>query len=59
MSFSFLNKLPTPDEIKRDYPFPAELAELKKRRDAEISAVITGKDSRFLLIIGPCSADNE
>ena len=59
MSFTFLNQLPTPDEIKRDYPLSPELKKLKKQRDAMISNVITGKDSRFLVIIGPCSADNE
>ena len=59
MSFTFLNQLPTPEEIKRNYPLTPELAELKKQRDAMISDVITGKDSRFLVIIGPCSADNE
>ena len=59
MSFTFLNQLPTPDEIKRDYPLSPELKELKKQRDAMISNVITGKDSRFLVIIGPCSADNK
>ena len=55
MSFTFLNQLPTPEEIKRDYPLTPELAELKKQRDAMISDVITGKDSRFLVIIGPSS----
>lgn len=59
MSFTFLNQLPTPDEIKRDYPLSPELKELKRQRNAMISDVITGKDSRFLVIIGPCSADNE
>ena len=59
MSFEFIRKLPTPAEIKEEYPLPANLAELKKNRDAEIRDVITGKDHRFLLIIGPCSADNE
>ena len=59
MSFEFMNQLPTPAEIKRDFPFSPELRELKKRRDLMISDVITGKDSRLLVIIGPCSADNE
>ncbi|MDD7185771.1 MAG: 3-deoxy-7-phosphoheptulonate synthase [Oscillospiraceae bacterium] len=59
MSFEFLNQLPTPADIKREYPLSPELRELKKRRDVMISDVITGKDSRFLVIIGPCSADNE
>jgi 3-deoxy-7-phosphoheptulonate synthase len=59
MSFTYLNQLPTPGEIKERYPLSPELAALKAKRDAEISNVLTGKDSRFLLIIGPCSADNE
>lgn len=60
MSFTFLNQLPTPDEIKCDYPLSPELTEFKAKRDAMIADVITGKDDkRFLVIIGPCSADNE
>ena len=59
MSYEFLNQLPTPADIKRDYPLSPELRELKKHRDLMISDVITGKDSRVLVIIGPCSADNE
>lgn len=59
MSFQFLNLLPTPEEIKRDYPLSSELQAVKAKRDAEIADVLTGKDHRFLLIIGPCSADNE
>ena len=59
MSFTFISHLPTPDEIRNQFPVPAHLAELKKRRDKEISDVLTGKSSKFLVIIGPCSADNE
>ena len=59
ISFTFLNQLPSPAEIKRDFPLSEELKQLKKERDAMISDVITGKDDRFLVIIGPCSADRE
>ena len=59
MGFEFIKKLPTPAEIREEFPLPAELAEKKKKRDAEIRDVITGKSNKFLLIIGPCSADNE
>lgn len=59
MSFEFIRKLPTPAEIREQYPVPAGLVELKKQRDAEIRDVITGKSNKFLVIIGPCSADNE
>ena len=59
MSFQFLNQLPSPEEIKRDYPLSDDLKQLKSARDQAIADVITGKDDRFLVIIGPCSADNE
>jgi len=59
MSFEFIMKLPTPDEIKKKYAMPEKLAAIKAARDAEIRDVITGKSNKFLVIIGPCSADNE
>lgn len=59
MSFEFVKKLPTPEEIKEEYPVPEHLAKIKEERDAEIRDVITGKSNKFLVIIGPCSADNE
>ena len=59
MSFEFIKKLPTPAEIKEEYPLPPQLAKIKEERDAEIRDVITGKSNKFLVIIGPCSADNE
>ncbi len=59
MSFKFVRKLPTPDEIKEQYPMPAQMAALKEERDREIRDVLTGKSRKFLVIIGPCSADNE
>lgn len=59
MSFEFIKKLPTPSEIKEQYPMPEKLARLKEERDLEIRDVITGKSNKFLVIIGPCSADNE
>ena len=59
MSFKFLHQLPTPEEIKSQYPLSKELTELKANRDKMINDIIASKDDRFLLIIGPCSADNE
>lgn len=59
MGLEFINKLPTPAEIREQFPIPAELAALKEKRDAEIGKVITGESDKFLVIIGPCSADNE
>ena len=54
-----MKKLPTPSEIKEQYPVPEKLVTLKKERDQEIRDVLTGKSNKFLVIIGPCSADNE
>lgn len=59
MSFEFIKLLPTPDKIREEFPMPSSLVDLKQRRDAEIKDVITGKSSKFLVIVGPCSADNE
>lgn len=59
MSFSYLKQLPSPSSIKEQYPLSEKLTALKAKRDQMISDVITGKDDRFLVIIGPCSADNE
>lgn len=59
MSFEFVKKLPTPTEVKAEYPVPEQVAQLKSQVDAEIKDVITGKSNKFLAIIGPCSADNE
>lgn len=59
MSFTFIEKLPTPDEIREQYPLPQALAQRKAERDREIREVLTGESSKLLVIIGPCSADNE
>lgn len=59
MSFNYLRQLPSPDEIKTTYPLSDRLTAIKKERDAQISDILTGKDDRFLVIIGPCSADSE
>lgn len=59
MSFTFIEKLPTPDEIRAEFPFPQALAQRKAERDREIREVLTGESHKLLVIIGPCSADNE
>ena len=59
MGFEFIKKLPTPDEIRNQYPIDAKIKALKEKRDQEIRDVFTGKSDKFLAIIGPCSADNE
>ncbi|MCR5836899.1 MAG: 3-deoxy-7-phosphoheptulonate synthase [Lachnospiraceae bacterium] len=59
MSFEFYRKLPTPQEIKNMYPVPEAIAMKKEENDKEIRKVFTGESDKFILIIGPCSADNE
>ena len=51
--------LPLPAELKAEYPLSKELTEIKKKRDAEIRDIFTGKSDKFVVIVGPCSADNE
>ncbi len=59
MSMNFKRKLPVPKEVKEMYPLSDEIKNVKAARDIEIADVFTGKSDKFLLIIGPCSADNE
>ena len=59
MNMDFVRKLPIPKEIKEQFPIPEDVKKIKAQRDAEIADVFTGKSDKFLLIIGPCSADRE
>lgn len=59
MSFIYQRELPTPDEMKRDYPLTEAMSAVKKERDEEITRIIKGESDKFLVIIGPCSADSE
>lgn len=59
MSFTFNQKLPVPKEIKAQYPVSEKLAAIKAGKDKELIDVISGASDKFLVIIGPCSADNE
>jgi 3-deoxy-7-phosphoheptulonate synthase len=58
-NLEFKRKLPIPQEIKQMYPLSDKLAKIKKENDREIADVFTGKSDRFILVIGPCSADRE
>ena len=59
MSFSYIRPMPTPQKVKEVMPLSAELASVKASRDQVIRDILCGKDNRFLVIVGPCSADNE
>lgn len=59
MAMQFNRLLPTPAETKEKYPISMKAAEAKEKNDIEIRKVLTGESDKLLLIIGPCSADNE
>ena len=57
MRMNFLRKLPIPQEVKEEYPLTERMIAVKEERDEEIRAVFEGRSDKFLLIVGPCSAD--
>ena len=59
MNLEFKRKLPVPQQIKTRYPVTEELAKIKAQRDAEVEAIFKGESEKFILVIGPCSADNK
>ena len=59
MNMDFICKLPIPKLIKEEYPISEKAAEIKAKRDAEIRNIFEGKERKLILVIGPCSADNE
>lgn len=58
MAFTFKNRIPNADEILSELPLNKDLALIKAKRDKEIRDVFEGKSEKFILVIGPCSADN-
>ena len=58
MQMTFHRKLPIPKDVKAEYPLTGRMEKVKADRDTSIKAVFDGKSDKFLLIIGPCSADH-
>ena len=59
MNMNFSRKLAIPMEVKEMYPLTGRINETVERKRSELMNIFTGRDNRLLLIIGPCSADNE
>lgn len=59
MAMNFRRKMPIPLEIKEAYPISSQIKTLKGKREKEITEILRGKSDKLLLIVGPCSADNE
>ncbi len=57
MSMNFKGKLPIPKEVKERFPLSAEMTAQKAKNDEEIKNIFAGNSDKFLLVIGPCSAD--
>ena len=59
MSFHYRKEVISPEVLQELYSLTPEQKAQKEIRDAQIRAIITGESDKFLLIIGPCSADHE
>ena len=59
MNMDFVCKLPIPKDIKEQYPITKEAEAIKQAKDKEIRDIFEGKERKLILVIGPCSADNE
>ena len=59
MSIKINHELPLPEVLKNEYPLSNELKTIKKTRDQEIRRIFTGESDKFIVLVGPCSADNE
>ena len=57
MNMDFKRKLPIPKLVKEQYPVTEEMLAVKQKRDEELRRIFTGESDRFLLVVGPCSAD--
>ena len=58
MRMNFHRRLPLPEEVKEEYPLTEKMRKIKAERDESIKAVFDGHSDKFILIIGPCSADH-
>ena len=59
MRMHFHRKLPIPREVKKEYPLTERMVKDKAARDEAIRAVFEGRSDKFILVIGPCSADHQ
>ena len=59
MQMEFIRKLPNPQDLKEEFPVTDDIRRIKEERDQEIADILTGRSDKFILIIGPCSADRE
>ena len=58
MQMNFHRQLPIPQEVKKEYPITDRMMQVKAKRDEKIRKVFEGSSDKFILVIGPCSADH-
>lgn len=59
MSMEFYRKLPIPKDIKVELPITKEMEMTREAYIADMKDIFVGKSDKFILVIGPCSADKE
>lgn len=59
MGMDFIRKLTIPAEVKEMYPLTGQMKETVSNKTKQLQDIFAGRDDKLILIIGPCSADNE
>ncbi len=59
MNMVFKRQLPTPLETKEMYPLTGAMAQTVEKRKLELESIFRGESQKLVLVIGPCSADQE
>lgn len=59
MSFKVIQNIPSPEEMLEKVPMSPKLQQIKKQRDEEMKAILEGKENKFIVVVGPCSASDE
>ncbi len=59
MNMDFERQLAVPMEVKEMYPLTGRMGEIVGEKRTKIQSIFEGRSDKILLIIGPCSADNE
>lgn len=56
MNYTVLKKLPSVEAIIQEFPLSETASKRILQDRQEVQAILKGKDKRFLMVIGPCSA---
>ena len=59
MSFKVIQNIPSPEEMLEKVAMSPKLQQIKKQRDEEMKAILEGKQNKFIVVVGPCSASDE